>query len=79
METSPNRFVERRFLAAINCPESTPRRSVRATPSPHHTLDQERTARFIARPVSPLTGPLEKCCDDTIPFPQNLFLTRMKK
>ena len=29
-------------------------RSARASPSPHHTLDQERTARFTARPFSAL-------------------------
>ena len=29
-------------------------RSARASPSPHHTLAQERTARFTARPFSAL-------------------------
>ena len=42
------RFVERKFLAAINL--------TRASPSPHHTLDQERTARFPARPFSALSA-----------------------
>jgi len=35
------RFVERTFLAPINLTGSAC-----ASPSPHHTLDQERTARF---------------------------------
>ena len=47
------RFVERRFLAAINLHRKR-RRSARASPSPHHTLDQERTASFTARSFSAL-------------------------
>ena len=30
------------------------RKSARASPFPHHTLDQERTARFTTRPFSAL-------------------------
>ena len=41
-------FVERRLLHRKRG------RSARASPSPHHTSDQERTARFTARPFSAL-------------------------
>ena len=41
-------------------------RSARASPSPHHTLAQERTARFTARPFSGLLlierDILDLCC-----------------
>ena len=47
------RFVERKFLAAIKSHRKRGR-SARASPSPHHTLDQERTAHFTARPFSAL-------------------------
>ena len=46
------RFVERRFLAAINCTGSAEGALVPVLP--HHTLDQERTARFTARRFSAL-------------------------
>ena len=47
------RFGEGRFLVAINCTEKRGR-SARASPSPHDTFTQERTARFTARPFSAL-------------------------
>ena len=50
------RFVERKFLAAINRTGS----AEGASPSPHHTLDQERTARFTAWPFSALDCPFHR-------------------
>ena len=50
------RVVDEEIWQPLIAPEA--RRSARASPSPHHTLAQERTARFTARPFSALLLPL---------------------
>ena len=55
------RFFERKFLAAINFTGSAEGALVPVV-SPHHTLDQERTARFTARSFSALAREKRKSC-----------------